>query len=1008
MRRLAGEGPRWFTIPAHRPFLRDLAEGVVQEIGDPEALADVLLLTPTRRAARALAETFVGVAPGSALLAPRIRALGDLDGGEPPFEPGEIALMLPAAVEPGRRRFELARIVKAHEGVLGRELSAAGALEMADALAGLLDSLEIEEIEDAPEKIEGLVEGELARHWERSRAFLGPALRDWRARLDELGLVDVAARQARLLRLLAEQWERSPPPYPVIAAGSMATAEAATHLLKVIAALPQGAVVLPGLDQDLADSAWMKVEEQHPQGALRRLLERCQVARGEVQVWRADADRRGRWRRRVINEALRPAEATDDWIAAIAALREEAGPGEDPVALGLSGLSLVAAKDEEEAGAVAALLLREALETPGKTCALVTPDQTLARRVSARLARWGVVADSSAGAPLAGFAAGVLVALAARAAADPTDPVTLLGLVKHPLVRLGLAEDAYQRQVRALERYVLRGPRRDDWAGLNRALDRREREGEPSEGRSAAIADARALLAQLEGWIAPLAAVFDAVAPVPEATRALVRTIEALAEDEGGDRGGLWAGPDGEAAAGLLAGLIRDGEALPPATALGFRDLIEALLAGETVRTGDPAHPRVQILGLIEARLVRADLLVLAGLEEGVWPRAPGIDPFLSRPMRATLGLPPPERRVGLSAHDFAQGASAPQVVLLHARRRDGSPAVESRWLWRLRTLARGAGVDIPGRDDVLAWARALDAPLVPAPATLRTAPRPNPKPPLQARPRKLPVTAVERWVRDPYAVYARTILGLRALDRPDAPVEAMLRGTAIHSAFERFALDHPDLEQATAERFAGLLSDALAEAGMARAALPREHARARRMAEWVLEFERRRRPGATLAVEQSGQMVLARPGGDFTLTAKADRLELRGAHADILDFKTGLPPTRKQMDAGLSPQLTLTAAILASGGFGARMAARELVYVRVSGGRTPGEELVRAAEGEAEALAQAALEGLIRRIDLFDDPERGYTSWAAAQFIARHESDYDHLARLWEWHVIGDGEAEA
>jgi len=977
-----GEGPRWFSIPAHRPFVEDLATGLLRALGDdPETLADAVVLTPTRRGARALAEAFVKANGGKAVLLPQIRALGDLDEGEPPFEPGDVALDLPPAITPSRRRFELARLVAENQHRIGRTLDAAGALEMADALGGFLDSCQIEEI-DALAHLPELVEGEMARHFEQSADVLRIALDEWPRRLADLGLIDVSERRVALLRGLAAKWREAPPAHPLIAAGSTGTAPATADLLAVIAAAPTGAVVLPGLDEGLAEDAWARVGEQHPQGAMKRLLERAGVDRAQVRAWLADADTRGRWRRRVINEALRPAEATKDWRDVIGRLHDE---NPDALAQGLDGLTVTAARSEEEAASACALLLREALETPGKTAALVTPDRALARRVSARLARWGIAADSSAGAPLASFPIGVLVGLVAKAAADALDPVTLLAILKHPLTRLG--EDASRRR---MEYKGLRGPRPRSWDKLFERLAE-----EP---------DALALAIELQAALVPMLAPFDPTAEASQAAQALARTVEALA----GQR--AWAGPDGESAAQLIAGLISDAEGLPPVTAAQFAELLATLIASETVRTGGATHPRLRILGAIEARLVRADRLILAGLEDGVWPPTAPVDPFLSRPMREKLGLPPPERRLGLTAHDFAQAACAPEVFLIHSERRENAPAVESRWLWRLKTLAKGAGVELPTRPDLLDWARALDAPIEPAPPALRTAPRPRPTPPLEVRPRKLPVTGVERWVRDPYAVYARYILRLRPLERPDEPIEARARGTAVHTAFERFAAEHPELPEDAETRFAEILVECLIDAGMDEPRMARERALAANVAPWVLDFERRRRVGARLIVEQQGELTLTTGAGDFTVTAKADRIELREASADILDFKTGAPPTKKQVESGLSPQLTLTAAILRGGGFtdAGVTAPGELVYVRVSGGRTPGDDRVICADAESHALAEAAIEGLRRRIERFDDPSTPYVSWAAPQFIHQFEGDYDHLARLWEWHVIGEGEAEA
>ncbi|MCR5873624.1 double-strand break repair protein AddB [Phenylobacterium sp. J426] len=988
-------GPRWFNIPAHRPFADDLARGLYEALSPfgPEALSDALVLTPTRRGARAVADAFVRAAEGRAVLPPQMRPLGDLEAGEPPFEPGDLALDLPAAIDPLRRRFELTRLVAENWSLLpGRELTASSALELADALGGFLDSLQIEEVE-AGEKLAGLVEADLAEHWRVSRDFLETALVEWPKRLSALGVVDVSERRVRLLRRLAEVWTAKPPQGVLVAAGSTGTAPATADLLAVIAAAPRGSVVVPGLDDSLAETAWKHVDEQHPQGALRRLLGRSGIDRENVEVWPASLAHRaqGRWRRRVVNEALRPPRATADWLRAIDQLRAEAeAEGIDPVAEGLRGLSLASARSEEEAATVAALLLREALETPDKTAALVTPDQVLARRVVAKLGRWGIAPDSSAGESLAGCRCGVLAGLVAKALVDALAPVNLLALLKHPYVRLGLEPDDLGRRRELLERHALRGARPWTWATLRARLADKGQAALPLVDRLEALLGAP----PEEGAVADLA-------------RAVTATMEALAADADGRTGDLWSGHGGEAMSRLLAGLIHETGGLPEVSARGFADLLSRLMEGETVRSGGATHPRLRILGAIEARLVRADRLVVAGLEEGVWPRGAPLDPFLSRPMRQTLGLPPPERRVGLAAHDFAQAACAPEVILLHSERREGQPAVKSRWLWRLETLARGAGVDIPDQAEALAWARRLDPP-----DDYQPVGRPAPCPPVEARPRELFVTRVETLTRDPYAVWARDILNLRLLDRPDEPVEARARGTAIHAAFERFALAHPaELPPGAAAIFEGLYVEELEKAGMPREALARESALAREAAAWVAELEARRRAdGRAIHVEKTGKLPIRVDGHEVVLGAKADRIEADPqGYGHILDYKTGRAPSQKVVDAGFSPQLTLTAAILAHGGFGeiGRLTPGELVYLEVTGRRPAGREEVRASVDESAHAAEQALDGARRLLARYFQRDQPYVSRTAPQFVKTYASDYDHLARVFEWSTSGEeGEA--
>jgi len=1003
--------PRWLTIPAHRPFLDDLAAALWRELspGGPEALADALVLLPTRRAARSLADSFLKASDARAAILPQIRVLGDLDEGEPPFELGDVSLDLPPAITPQRRRFELAGLVAAHEDLLGRRLEASSALELADALASFLDTWQIEEPDIGADLVfQDLADGEFARHWRISAAFLDIALKAWPARLDALGLMDIAARRIALLRRLAEDWTERPPAGVVVAAGSTGSAPASAALLAAIGQAPRGAVVLPGLDRDLAEAAWREVEDQHPQSAMRRLLTAAGVNRDDVTDLDPStaAQSRGRWRRRLINEALRPPDATADWVQVIKAMRAEAPGGDpqltDPLAEGLQGLSLVAGKTEEEAAALAALLLREALATPGKTAAFVCPDADLARRVSARLLRWNIGADSSAGHPLAGSRPAVLAALLARAVADPADPVTLLAIIKHPLTALGVDESRLARGREALERWGLRGPRPETFKALIARLD-----GAPAEARDLAERLEKALIIAQAPFID--ATLVAKAIPPSRAAEALVAALESLAARPGGGLGGLWAGAAGEALGRLLSAMIRESDALPPVSREAFARLLAELLGAESLRPGGASHPRLRILGVLEARLLRADRIILAGLEEGVWPQGAPIDPFLSRPMRAALGLPAPERRIGLSAHDFAQAACAPEVVMIKTLRRGGAPTVASRWLWRLEVLAKGAGLALPGRPDLADWAQRLDGPLTDPPPALRPAPRPAPKPPVAARPRRLGVTAIEQWLRDPYGLYARHILRLRRLEAPDEQIDARARGAAIHQAFERFALTYPDdLPEAAETVFAELLRACLREAGMAEARMARESALAANAAGWAIAFEQRRRPGARLVVEQKGELTLAAPGGPFVLTAKADRLEVRGAVADILDFKTGSPPTKKQVRSHLSPQLTLTAAILGAGGFSelGPVSAGDLIYVRVSGGRVPGEE-IRCDEGDAGDLADEVLARLYGLITRFDQETTPYKAWTLPQFINRYGGDYDHLARLWEWHVLGEDSAE-
>ncbi|MNE08484.1 PD-(D/E)XK nuclease superfamily protein [compost metagenome] len=330
--------------------------------------------------------------------------------------------------------------------------------------------------------------------------------------------------------------------------------------------------------------------------------------------------------------------------------------------------------------------------------------------------------------------------------------------------------------------------------------------------------------------------------------------------------------------------------------------------------------------------------------------------------------------------------------------------------------MTRGADapdtpVKLAAPDGVADWTEALDAP---PPGPARLAPRPAPTPPVERRPRSLYVTGVERWVRDPYALYARRILNLEPMERPGASAEALARGNAVHKAIERLTEDWPDLLpddlDAVIER---LLLEELGAHGFEDAAMAREAPLAKNAARWLAGFETNRRArGVTLLIEQQGALTFEAPGGPFTLKAYADRIEVGALSAAVMDFKTGQIPTAKQIKAGFSPQLTLTGAILAAGGFektNGPVPPQELTYVKVVGRKKAGDVVVRAAGAEAEALCDAALQGLMARVGEFDRPETPYLSWAAPHLMGSY-SPYNLLARVWEWHVIGgaeEGEAE-
>lgn len=955
-----GAAPRVRAAPASAPFLDLIAEAMVEALwreADPFALADALVLLPNRRAARGLSDAFARRLGGAALL-PTIRPLGDVADEDNPDVWGAdaaIDLDLSPAIEATRQRMELAALIRARDRAAGGVEDPVRAIALADELRKLLESAAtVDSV--AWDKLPRLAdEADLAQHWQASATFLDIVASYWPQRLAADGLCDPGARRADLIRKLAAHWEQTQPERPIIVAGSTGSISATRSLMGAVARLPRGVVVLPGVDVDLDDRSWELIHEQHPQFALKQTLAALGVDRRAIAPLGTEAPA-ARARRVLMREALAPAEQTADWLQ-----RLEAAGGAHFVAEGAEGVRLIEAATENEEAAAIAVLLREALEH-GRTAALATPDADLARRVESKLARWSVSPIVSHGRPLRQSEPGMLAALLCELADDPAEPVALAALMKHP--RVTLARDHGVRTM--LEHEALRGPRRHetlaDLAALE-ALDKWDR--------------ARDLVRGIDAALAPLAALMSRTSVL------LSEFAEALAHAAENCSGGeVWRGGDGERLANLLREIIAHGGDLQSLAPDAAPRVLLRLMDGLEAPPKPGGDARIALWGPLEARLQRCDLMILGGLNEGVWPAPPGEDPFLSRSMRLKLALPALDQRIGLQAHDFAQLVNAPNVVLTRALRREGSPTLASRWLWRLQTLVKGAGASLAPANEALVLARVLDAPVGDRRPLV-----PKPKPPADQRLKRISVTQVETLIRDPYAVYASRILGLTVLKPIGALVGPAERGTAIHKAMERFE------DERDPSHLRRLLDEELRRAGVAPDRRAAEHSRLEQSVRMLIAWLKAREAGAAYR-EKKGVLQLE---CGVVLSGTADRIEINASGGAILDFKTGAPPTDKQVESGLSPQLLLEAAMLARGVFEGVPSARahELIYWRF-GGANPAPRIVDV-DGGAHAAGEKALAELEKLLRKYAEPSQAFLSKPRVQFIKRY-ADYDQLARRKEW----------
>jgi ATP-dependent helicase/nuclease subunit B len=1011
-----------FDIPAHLPFLECLASGVFRQFRDrpAEALSRITILLPTRRSARGLRDAFLTAAEGRALLLPRMRALAGLSTEDADELALPTLLELPPAVPALTRQAVLTGLVLRLPPRHGGPATPEQAWGLAAELARVFDEVALEEPDtellargspaDFAEawlgRLEKLVPEAQASHWQITTTFLRGVATEWAGWLGGQGMLDIGLRRVLALREQTRAWQEDPPEDPVIAAGIGVggTIPAAVELLRVVARLPQGAVVLHGLDRAALAEVWEAVcrAPTHPfcsqgrlltaMGAEIRQLRRwpgCEhVPPGSVPEARPD----------LLEMSLRPPEGMAPWTR----------PDPAAWAPGLEGLRLLAAPDAQSEAAAVALLLREALERPGARAALVTPDRDLARRVQAELVRHGIRADDSAGQPLAQTPTGAFLRLLARCVAEDFAPVPLLALAKHPLAAAGMARRPFLDAVRLLERRVLRGPRpQGGLAGLAAAIVALpETDARPKlQALHAALVAAFGDFGRRQGAACPPA---DLLAAHLAAAEALAGT----AEEPGGLR--LYAADEGEVLASHLADLAPALARMPPIDPASWPALFEASMDGVVTRQVrlHEAHPRVEILGLLEARLLAFDRVVLGALDETVWPLATDPGPWMSRPMRAQFGLPEPEARIGRVCMDFFLFAcAAPDAVFSRAARRGGAPTVPARWLTRLETFLSGQGLALPA-SEAARMAAALDMPERVTPVS-----RPAPRPSLAQRPREISVTEVADLLADPYAFHAKRILKLRRLDPLDADVGALDYGIIVHGALAGFIAELSRApggwlgEDAALAAWDRAAADALAAQGPRPALAAFWRPRLARIGAFVVEQEAGMRANGQIArsrTETEGRLDLARPRGTVTLKARVDRIDrLADGTLAILDYKTGTLPRADELADGRAPQLPLEAAIAAAGAFAGIPPAtvRALTYWKLSGGETAGE--VKGMVSEPEDVAALAAEALDRLGLLVDRFLLGDACFTARPHPGRRTrgGDYDHLARVAEW---ADAEDEA
>lgn len=960
-----------YTIPSSVSFVDTLAKGVLEKYGsDPYEFSNVTILLPNRRSCRALQEAFLRHSDRPMLL-PAINPIGDFDEEEVILK-SDINNFheLPPVISPTEQRLLLTKLIDKWKSTDGIGISQSAYLAVE--LASFLDEIQREQV--STDSFSELAPEEFAAHWQITLDFLKIIVDRWPEILSQKGKTDPALHRNAVLELKAQYWNDNPSSYPVIAAGSTGSIPATAKLLKMIASLEKGQVILPGLDKYIDKESWELLEESHPQFGLKHLLGFMKTSPDDVEIWNdIKIDSKGEGRIKIISEIMRPAVVSDKWQNIDELLKESL--------TGIKRFDLPVMQDEAH---LIAIMMRKALEDKGRTAALVTSEKRLADMVSSIMQRWGVSLDNSSGYDLAKVPAAVFIRLVAQMALSKAAPVDLLSCFKHPLCAGGYKAVEFRNLARELEVTSLRGIRpQNDLKGIAKML--------AGKGNKS-----------LCKWFDKISNIIEPFVNLAKKKKVNfadildihLRTSQELCstdKEDGALR--LWGKDTGEQLKLFIDELLLSAVSLEEIEPADYLGIFDAMLIGRKYRPKYGAHPRLSILSPMEARVQHYDLVILGGLNEGIWPASINADPWMNRPMRSDAGLGLPEKRIGQSAHDFVQLFCSKEVVLTRSDKIDGTQTIPSRWLLRLDAVSK-----IVRAEQVLKpesyWFKWID--LMNAPESICAIGEPTPKPAREVRPDRLSVTNIEKLMRDPYSIYASKILKLKKLDDFDQEPGAREFGNFIHNSLDRFIKDY---ESITPEnRHAKLLEYGRKEFDKMNLSESVNYfwwPRFERIADWFIENEESRHGNnIDIKTEISGQYQFS---NGFILYAKADRVEFyKDSNAMIIDYKTGTVPTFTDMKLGFAPQMALEGLIAVNDGFGCKVKdVTQLEFWRLTGANPPAE--IKDYNGEIPELISDADEGVKKLVEIFSDEKTAYTSCPDSKHAPRY-NDFEHLARVREW----------
>lgn len=950
-----------YNIPASCSFVDVLAEHFIKEYQNRILeLVDVIFLLPNKRACSSLREAFVRVSGLEPLMLPKILAMGDICEDELFFSSASVLKEVSPAIDSLERTLIFTKKILEKSSFFGSEkLLVSQACFLAQELSKLIDVVNFEGL--SFDNLQNLVPEEYSQHWLSTLSFLEIIISDFPKELSLIGLVNPSEKYNQLLNAQAKIWKENDTKQKIVIAGGIASFPAIRNLVRTVLSLENGELYINGLDRFLDDESLEILDCCHPEFEQKTLLDDLGVDRKDIKNL---TNPKNLEREMLISQIMRPAGTTDKWRDILPIHK-----------IAYQEISIVEADDLRQEALAIALMMREALETPEKTTALVTTDRSLARRVSVELERWNIKVDDSAGKPLSLTPVGIFLRLIAKVCESDFEIIDVLSLLKNPFMAMGCQKSEFRKIVRKYEYDYLR---------LREAK------------KSVEIDD---FVSKFKNKFERLYNLLNQNSfSLKEVIKEHIELAVDLASTDCVDGNNvLWKNDDGNAAASFVAELYEKSDVLEEVSSRQYLDFLESLMINVNVRNSFGTHPRLKILGPIEARLNQFDRVIIGGFNEGIWPKLASSDPFMSRPMKKDFGMSLPEKNIGIMAKDFADLFCNEEVFITRALRSGGTPMIKSRWLMRFETVLQAMNVDL---SQVYDSSYAQIASSLDASKTLQKISAPEPRPPVLARPRKLSMSAIESLMKDPYIVFAKYILGLYPLENLQKDPTSADYGNIIHDILDKFNKKYPNkFPQNAFDELMKIGSDLFIENEVLLKTRAFWWPRFEKTAKWIVETETKyRKEIKKVHSEISGEMRFDAPCGEFVVTAKADRIdETIDGKINVIDYKTGLAKKKKEVYSGYAPQLPIEGLIAECGGYKelSAMEVSRLIYWKLAN-----EEVIF--DEKVDDLIEMTFNNIAELVSLFDFQTTPYLSKPHYKYETLNK-DYEHLARVREWSVGGD-----